>query len=145
MGVPCPRGLTKGAAHDLIAEVIESQRQNGTGIARKNLGLIVVGALGALAVFIALLLFAPAPKASTAAPAQHLPTAAEIAKAQQRAIARFPQLGVAGSTMNAAFVARVKQYRVEKPELFNSPEWPVAIAEEMFGARSPAPPPRAAR
>lgn len=59
-----------------------------------------------------------------------LPTGYAADAAKSRAIARYPQLAVAGSPLNSAFVARVRRYQVEKPQVFDDPEWPTQIARE---------------
>ena len=50
--------------------------------------------------------------------------------AQQRAMAKFPELGVEGSRLNRAFAVTVRRYQVAKPEIFNDPDWPTKLATE---------------
>jgi hypothetical protein len=57
-----------------------------------------------------------------------------IAAAQQEAIRRYPDLGVAGSKLNTEFVARYKRYQQERPEYFRDTSWPIRLAEECFQA-----------
>ena len=53
---------------------------------------------------------------------------ADVEKSKQNAVSRFPELGVAGSEMNKAFVARVNHLRaLNSPEL-NFPTWPYQLA-----------------
>ena len=53
---------------------------------------------------------------------------ADVEKSKQNAVARFPDLGVAGSEMNKAFVARVKHLRALNSPEFNYPTWPYQLA-----------------
>lgn len=57
-------------------------------------------------------------------------------EARIRAIARYPSLGVADSPLNRAFLAQVKRYQLERPEIFDAPEWPSIIAEECMTGNS---------
>jgi hypothetical protein len=59
-----------------------------------------------------------------------LPTGHAVDAAKWRAVARYPRLGIAGSPLNRAFVERVRRYQSEKPQIFDDPEWPTAIARE---------------
>ena len=59
------------------------------------------------------------------------PPASTAGNPQARAVARFPELAVAGSQFNLAFLTRVKLYRQEKPEFFENTEWPIIVAEEV--------------
>jgi hypothetical protein len=56
------------------------------------------------------------------------------ATAQQEAIRRYPDLGVAGSKLNTEFVARHKRYQQERPDYFRDPSWPLRLAEECVRA-----------
>ena len=151
LGIHFSRNITSGAASDLIeayeppktpeakAPVINITQVNrgcgdgcGRGCAVIIAGVIVLAVVGHL--------MEPAkPRSDAVARRSTVPAAlpeqslteAETAAAKQRAIARFPQLGVAGSRLNVAFVARVAKYRAEKPAFFNYPDWPTAIAEEV--------------
>jgi hypothetical protein len=51
--------------------------------------------------------------------------------AQCEAIRRYPDLGVAGTNLNREFVVRYKAYKQSKPEFFESPDWPIRLAEEL--------------
>jgi hypothetical protein len=53
---------------------------------------------------------------------------ADVEKSKQNAVARFPDLGVAGSEMNKAFVARVKHLQSLNSPEFNHPTWPYQLA-----------------
>jgi hypothetical protein len=53
---------------------------------------------------------------------------ADVEKSKQNAVARFPDLGVAGSEMNKAFVARVNHLRALNSPEFNYPTWPYQLA-----------------
>ncbi len=53
---------------------------------------------------------------------------ADVEKAKQNAVSRFPELGVAGSEMNKAFVARVTHLRALNSPEFNYTNWPYQLA-----------------
>ena len=53
---------------------------------------------------------------------------ADVEKSKQNAVSRFPELGVAGSEMNKAFVARVTHLRALNSPEFNYPTWPYQLA-----------------
>lgn len=53
---------------------------------------------------------------------------ADVEKSKQNAVSRFPELGVAGSEMNKAFVARVTHLRALNSPEFNFPTWPYQLA-----------------
>jgi len=57
---------------------------------------------------------------------------ATVEDAQREAVRRYPELGVRGSKLNAAFLARYKTYKQLKPEYFADLSWPVRLAEEVF-------------
>ena len=59
------------------------------------------------------------------------------AEAQQAAVRRYPALGVAGSTLNTAFVARYKLYQQQRPEYFRDNSWPMRLAEEVVPSVNP--------
>jgi hypothetical protein len=50
--------------------------------------------------------------------------------AQERAIQRYPQLGVAKSPLNQEFLRRHNAYKASKPQFFSDPEWPTKLAAE---------------
>jgi hypothetical protein len=54
-----------------------------------------------------------------------------VADAQQAAISRYPELGVADSAFNKAFLTLHKKYQSEHPELFRGNDWPLVIADEV--------------
>ena len=78
----------------------------------------------------------PAPATTQPNPAKATPDAKVIAEAQRRAVIAYPALGVANSPLNLEFLARLKRYQVEKPEMFSDPEWPTKLAEECQRAIS---------
>ena len=53
---------------------------------------------------------------------------ADVEKSKQNAVLRFPELGVAGSEMNKAFVARVTHLRALNSPEFNYSTWPYQLA-----------------
>lgn len=50
---------------------------------------------------------------------------------------RFPELKVKDSPMNREFVSRHNRYRNERPEFFDSADWPITLAEEVKRAIAP--------
>ena len=67
---------------------------------------------------------------------------ANLEKSKQEAVSRFPELGVAGSEMNKAFLARVNHLRATGSLLLNEPNWPylvaVQVGEELRKAKEKA-------
>ena len=91
-----------------------------------------------------------APKPSPAAPPQKQPLTAvstqpivSVDEAKKLAVARYPDLGVAGSVFNAEFLKRYKTYQSEKPDFLKAPMWPLTLADEVGTALriTPVPPP----
>ncbi|MEI6872641.1 MAG: hypothetical protein WCL08_10200 [Verrucomicrobiota bacterium] len=66
--------------------------------------------------------------------AAHATPNSTAATAQQEAIRRYPDLGVAGSKLNTEFVSRHKRYLQERPDYFRDPSWPLRLAEECVRA-----------
>lgn len=54
-----------------------------------------------------------------------------VATAQKEAMRRYPQLGVANSPMNRAFVARYQQIKANAPSYLRDPSWPLHLADEV--------------
>lgn len=54
-------------------------------------------------------------------------------ESQRHAVETYPQLGVAGSDMNKAFVARVNRIKIADPDFFKDPDWPFRLAVEIVG------------
>ncbi len=52
-------------------------------------------------------------------------------EAQEEAIKRYPELGVANSTFNTRFLQAYHGRRVLDPSYFQDPQWPVRLAEEI--------------
>ena len=59
-----------------------------------------------------------------------------VTVAQHAAVARYPDLGRAGTDFNARFVAAYRRLRLADPEFFTDPEWPLRLADDI--ARTPA-------
>lgn len=81
---------------------------------------------------------APSPSPVTPSPARRsapLTYAEAVTEAQYAAVARYPELGQAGTLFNARFVATYRRLRVEDPKFFSDPGWPVHLADEI--ARTP--------
>lgn len=68
----------------------------------------------------------PTPVAAKTPPP--MPTAS--ADANERAMQKYPHLGVAGSPFNRLFVLRYNRYREDNPDFFAEPEWPTKLADE---------------
>lgn len=64
---------------------------------------------------------------------------ATVAEAQQEAVRRYPDIGVAGSKLNTEFVARYKRYQQERPDFLRDPSWPLRLAEELVPPSTPVP------
>lgn len=92
--------------------------------------------LGAGAALASPLVPKPTPQAISA---MQVPTGPAADAAKARAVRRFPQLGIAGSPLNTAFLRAVEKARVERPELFSNPEWPMYLASELQSAPTPVP------
>ena len=86
-----------------------------------------------IAVFAALLFFVSTASAQT------------VAASQQQAIKKYPELSVAGSALNKAFVAEVARRKQTNPGFFRFPDWPMRLADELTSSPTPAatPPPPA--
>lgn len=52
-----------------------------------------------------------------------------VADGQQRAIAKYPELAIANSPLNATFLALVQQAQQQEPTLFTNPDWPLVVAD----------------
>jgi hypothetical protein len=55
-------------------------------------------------------------------------------QAKIKALARYPELGKANSSLNTEFVRRYHLYRENRPSYFQNPEWPMQLAEESAKA-----------
>ncbi len=67
------------------------------------------------------------------------------AASQQQAIKKYPEISVAGSALNKAFVAEVARRKQTNPGFFRFPDWPMRLADELTSSPAPAatPPPPA--
>lgn len=80
----------------------------------------------------------PSPSAViTPQPASQTPRFASVEQAQQEALRRYPDLGVAGSKFNAEFIVRHQRYKRENPAFLQDASWPVRLAEETAIAIGP--------
>lgn len=59
-----------------------------------------------------------------------------VTLAQQRAVAKYPDIGVAGSALNLAFVDVFNQWKTWKPEVLQRDDWPEIVAEEAVSVWS---------
>jgi hypothetical protein len=89
---------------------------------------------------ISLLAFAPTSAASASSPstistgaslAPASPAAWTVATAQNEAVRRYPQLSVANSPLNHAFLARYQQIKSTNPSYLRDPSWPLRLADEV--------------
>jgi hypothetical protein len=82
------------------------------------------------------------PKPETAPPAAPKPSElpaqaaiqsgyASVLEAQQAAMKRYPELGVAGSKFNATFVELHTQAKAKRPGLLTENDWPMVLANEV--------------
>jgi hypothetical protein len=76
---------------------------------------------------------APAPARATPRP---LTYDEAVTEAQYAAVARYPELGKAGSAFNNRFVSTYRERRSVDPDFFARPDWPVRLADEI--ARTPS-------
>ena len=53
------------------------------------------------------------------------------AEAKAEAVRRYPQLSIANSPMNRAFLARYQQKKASDPAFLRDPAWPLRLAEEV--------------
>ena len=81
--------------------------------------------------------FEPSPAITTPKPEPALQFATEL-EAQKAAVLLYPELGVAGSVFNKAFVAEVHRRKQTNPDFFRSTDWPVQLANEMAPGQKPA-------
>lgn len=59
-------------------------------------------------------------------------TPEEITKlAKTELMRRFPAIGVKDSPENEMFVARINELKVELPDIFSNPRWPLEIGEQL--------------
>lgn len=74
----------------------------------------------------------PPPVAEPALPENGAATYAQAVNAAQRAaVARYPDLGRAGTEFNIRFVTAHRQLRASEPGYFTDPEWPLHLADEI--------------
>ena len=60
-----------------------------------------------------------------------MPRTMTVDEAQREALKRYPELGVNGSKLNTAYIARYKAYQQTRPEFFQNPQWPLVLADEV--------------
>jgi hypothetical protein len=53
-----------------------------------------------------------------------------VTLSQQRVVDRYPDIGVAGSALNVAFVDVFNQWKIWKPEVLQRDDWPEIVAGE---------------
>jgi len=61
---------------------------------------------------------------------------------QQKAIAKYPSLGVQGSEFNKKFVEAYNQRRKSNPNFFTNQQWPLLLADELATSQAPTASPR---
>ena len=85
----------------------------------------------------------PAPTVPTVAapapvtPRQAAELASRIAQAQRSAVAKYPELSVAGSEINSRFVFRYKRLLAQNSARLQDPSWPLQLADECAAASAP--------
>ena len=62
-----------------------------------------------------------------------------VEDAKREAIRLYPDLSIAESALNKAFVTRVNAYQKERPEYFRDNAWPLQLVEELTNAREQTP------
>ncbi len=62
---------------------------------------------------------------------------ATLRDAELEAVRRYPELGIGGSKLNAAFIHRFQTYRRERPGYFSDLSWPVQLADEIAESSAP--------
>lgn len=74
----------------------------------------------------------PAP-ASTPPPEQPVRNtyAEAVIAAQRAAVARYPELGRAGTEFNQHFLAAYRRLQRDDPNFFSDPEWPLHLADRI--------------
>ena len=60
-----------------------------------------------------------------------------VAVSQQQAMKKYPELAVAGSALNKAFVAEVARRKQANPAFFRAADWPMRLADELSAAPAP--------
>ena len=60
---------------------------------------------------------------------------------QAKAVQKYPDLGVQGSPLNKRFLEEYNSRRKTAPEFFNTPQWPLALADELAAPAIPKTPP----
>lgn len=75
------------------------------------------------------------PTPSSRAPRSY---AEAVAASQVAAVARYPDLGKAGSRFNTRFIAAYRRLRVDEPAVFADPDWPLRLAERLARGESGA-------
>lgn len=79
----------------------------------------------------------PATTPALPTPASIPPQFVSVEQAQQEALRRYPDLGVAGSKFNAEFIVRHQRYKRENPAFLQDTSWPIRLAEETATAIGP--------
>jgi hypothetical protein len=74
----------------------------------------------------------PSPEPTPALTADAPTPALTVDEWKKKAIEQYPQLAVAGSPLNAAFVAKFKAY--QGTSYFDAPDWPMRLAKECAEA-----------
>lgn len=135
-----------------ILSIVSMSRGNG------GVGLLLTSAFAApafilCAPFISLAVFGAAIGTTAAVASPLLPAAAlekdsppapiadtpGVIASKKKLLEIYPEIGIAGSHMNTAYVATVKRARIERPEVFERATWPLIIAQEI-AAKNPVSP-----
>lgn len=54
-----------------------------------------------------------------------------VLASQKAAVAKYPDLGRAGTRFNARYVAAYHRLQADEPFYFSNPEWPMRLADEI--------------
>ena len=73
----------------------------------------------------------PAASGKTSPPGAPVEDSPAVVESKRKLLEIYPEIGIAGTPMNVAYVAAVHRARVERPALFERGTWPLLIASEL--------------
>jgi hypothetical protein len=120
----------------LYAQVLQDDRSDSIGMSRALAVFVLQVVVSSLVWLGVELLFHPGrPLDLSARVAAWFPASgAKVADAQRLAVKTYPELGIAGSRLNAEFIRRYRRYQREQPALFRDASWPLQLAQEAHQA-----------
>jgi hypothetical protein len=83
----------------------------------------------------------PTPPLDVSSPAPVFGRITTEKEGRLKALRLYPALGVPNTPLNIEFVTRYNLYRIEKPEFFGDPAWPVILVKECAAALGEIPAP----